>query len=334
MKTMIEKIEGGERLSPDEVRQCFETILQPETPEEEIEGFLAALAKYEIDADLLTEAARVLRRRAAPVPLWVTPAVDTAGTGGDQSGSFNFSTAAALLVAACGVVVAKHGNRSITSKSGSADLLEALGIPIDQGAEEVALSIKKNKFGFMMAPLYHPATRRVQQVRRRLGVVTVFNFLGPLLNPAGVQHQVIGVFENKVRPIMAEAVRRLGLEKTWVVWGEGNLDEMSLCGKTYISEVTSKGIVEIVFQPEEVGFKRVSVEDLKGGDAEENAKILTKIFEGNLSGPLRDGVLLNAAAALVVVDRAEDLRQGIAIARRALEKKKGAALLEKLRVKK
>lgn len=331
MKPIIKKIEEGASLHPEEIRGCFEEILKPDTSEEEIADFLKALAKREIDADLLTEAAQVLREHATPVSLKVPNALDTAGTGGDKSGSFNFSTAAALLVASCGVPVAKHGNRSITSKSGSADLLEALGIPIDQGPEEVAGSLEENGFCFMMAPLYHPATKRVQQVRRKLGVVTLFNFLGPLVNPAKVKRQVVGVFEDKVRPIMAEALRRLGVEKAWVVWGEGGLDEVTLSGKTYVSEVTPGEILEKNIEPEEAGLWKHDSQCLRGGDAKENAKVLTGIFEGSLKGPIADAVLLNAATALFVADKVGNLSEGVAMARFAIENGKALALLKKLK---
>ncbi|MDX1386439.1 MAG: anthranilate phosphoribosyltransferase, partial [bacterium] len=206
MRAFIEKLQTGTPLGAGEIREAFEAMLEEDTPEGDIREFLLQLTEVPIDVDWLVEAATVLRERCVPVDLKGVEAMDTAGTGGDKSGSFNFSTASALLAAACGVPVAKHGNRSISSKSGSADLLEALGIPIDLGPEAVAASVKENNFGFMMAPRFHPATARVQKIRRELKVVTVFNFLGPLVNPARVRRQVLGVYDNQLRPVMAQAL--------------------------------------------------------------------------------------------------------------------------------
>ncbi len=325
------KITSGSPLTPEEIQEAFEWLIQPERTEEEIAEFLKGLSQRPITADLLTEAARNLRKRATKVSLKVNNAMDTCGTGGDQSGSFNFSTAAALVIAACGVPVAKHGNRSITSKSGSADLLEALGIPIGLGPEEVARSVEENHFGFMLAPNYHPALKKVQKVRRELKTVTVFNFLGPLLNPAGVVRQLVGVFSNEMRPVMAQALKNLGIEKAWVVWGEGGLDEMSLIGKTWISEVTSQGIEEKVMEPQDAVLRKTEKNFIAGGDATLNAKILTGIFEKNFFGPIVGGILLNAGAALCVAECVKDIREGVGMARQAIENGEALALLNKLR---
>jgi len=184
-----------------------------------------------------------------------------------------------------------------------------------------------------MAPLYHPATGRVQKIRRELGVVTVFNFLGPLVNPAKVQRQVIGVFDNSIRPIMAEALHRLGTEKSWVVWGEGGIDEMTLGGKTFVSEVSSEGVVEKTVEPEDAVLRRCDPTYLKGGDAKENAKILQGIFNKSFFGPLVNGVLFNAGAALVVAGRAQNIKEGVRQARLAIENEEAAGLLKRLRTR-
>lgn len=331
IRSITAKIKDGAEPSAEELKPAFEELLQPDMDEEIIAEFLAALSKLTLSADLLTDAAQVLLQHVIPVKLPLADAIDTSGTGGDQSGSFNFSTAAALLAAACGVPVAKHGNRSVTSKSGSADLLEALGIPIDLGPEEVAQSIADHRFGFMLAPNFHPAMAQVQKVRRKLKIVTVFNFLGPLLNPAMVQRQLVGVFDNNMRPIMAEALRRLGCQKAWVVWGEGGLDEMSLAGKTFVSEVSPEGITERVVFPEEGVLRKVDAKFLQGGDAHHNAKLLEGIFSKNFYGPLVNGVLWNTAAALVVAGRVPDLREGVGLARSVLDSGEAWALLEQLK---
>ncbi len=330
MKSILNEISQGAALSGDLLRQGFEAILLPETSEEEIAKFLLALNARGLDADMLTEAARVLRERMVSVDLGDLQAVDTCGTGGDKKGTFNFSTAAGILLAACGVPVAKHGNRAITSKSGSADLLEALGITIDLSAAEVAERIRGRQFGFMLAPRFHPATARVQQVRRRLDEGTVFNFLGPLLNPAGVKRQVVGVFSQGVRAMMALAFQRLGAEQVWVVCGEEGLDEISPSGKTWISEVNPEGITEQSFKPEDAGLRRADEKFLKGGDAPFNAKLLKGIFARTFFGPIEDGILLNAAAGLVIAGREKDMKAGVRLAKDVLQSGEAARKLEEL----
>lgn len=330
MKELLKKIIGEERLLPEEIRGGFEAILHPETRESEIALFLTSLSTRGLDADILTEGARVLREHMTVVPLKISGAIDTCGTGGDRSGSFNFSTAAALLVAACGVPVAKHGNRAITSKTGSADLLEALGIPIEQSPEEVALSIEEKKFGFMLAPRYHPATQRVQQIRKKLDMVTVFNFLGPLVNPAKVRRQVVGVFAPAMRPLMGEALRRLGAEKVWVVSSGDGMDELSPSGPTYVTEVTPEGLEEKIVEPENAGLRRSDAQFLSGKEAAHNAKLLRGIFEKTFFGPIRDGIILNAAAALVVAGKVMDLKTAAGMAKDAIESGEALRTLESL----
>ncbi|HCU23965.1 MAG TPA: anthranilate phosphoribosyltransferase [Deltaproteobacteria bacterium] len=331
MKELLKKIVAGEPLAAEEIRGGFENILREETRDSEIALFLTTLSTRGLDADVLTEAARVLRERMIRVPLRVSGAIDTCGTGGDRSASFNFSTGAALLAAACGVPVAKHGNRAITSQSGSADLLEALGIPFELSPEEVAAAVEAQGFGFMLAPRYHPAAARVQQIRRRLDTVTVFNFLGPLTNPAGVKRQVVGVFSSAMRPVLGEALRRLGVEKAWVVTSESGLDEMSPSGPTYVTEVGPESLVEKVVTPADAGLRSSDPQFLRGGDAAHNAKLLQGIFEKTFFGPIRDGLVLNAAAALVVAGRAADLKAGAVMAKDAIESGAAAEKLKLLR---
>lgn len=333
MQSILQKINSSHEFTEAEIQEAFEALLSESTTDAEIESFLKALAKRPITVEWLTGGALCLREHATRIELGDIDALDTAGTGGDQSGSFNFSTAAALLTAACGVPVAKHGNRSLTSRSGSADLLEALGIPIDLTPQQVLQSIREYNFGFILAPQYHPATARVQRIRKQLKQVTVFNFLGPLSNPAQVKRQVVGVFDNKIRPLMAEALRRLGVNKAWVVWGEGGLDELSLSGKTFVSEVTLQDIREFSVSPEDAVLRQCELKYLKGGDGVENAKLLRGIFGRSFFGPLVNGVLFNTAAALRVADRVDDLKEGVRMARLAIENGEALALLERLEVK-
>ncbi|MCE9624068.1 MAG: anthranilate phosphoribosyltransferase [Deltaproteobacteria bacterium] len=330
MKELLKKIISGEPLPPEEIRVGFETILREDTRDSEIALFLTSLSTRGLDADVLTEAARVLREKMTPVLLQAPDAIDTCGTGGDRSGSFNFSTAAGLLAAACGVPVAKHGNRAITSKSGSADLLEALNIPIDLGPEAVAEAIEKKHFGFMLAPRYHAATQRVQKIRKQLDVTTVFNFLGPLLNPAKVRRQVVGVFAPGMRPILGEALRRLGTEMAWIVSSEEGMDELSPSGPTYVTEVTPEGLVEKTVNPADAGLRASDPKFLLGKDAAHNAKLLRGIFGKTFFGPIRDGIVLNAAAALVVSGKAQDLKAGAVMAKGAIESGEAEEILEKL----
>ncbi len=330
MTLLLHRWGEGVNLSEDEIEQGFADFFSEELSDEQIQGLLVSVSKRPVDADLLTGAARAFLRRGIKVELHGLDAIDTAGTGGDRSGSFNFSTAAALLAAACGVPVAKHGNRSISSRSGSADLLEALGIPIELGPVEVAQAVRDHGFGFMLAPRYYGATRRVQEARRRYGGVTVFNFLGPLLNPARVKRQVVGVFDPTLRVVMAEAVYRLGTEKSWVLWGEGGIDEVSLAGKTWVSEVTSQGITERVFEPEQVALRKCELKFLRGGEGPFNAKLLRGIFDKSFFGPLVNGVLINAGAALVVSGRVSDLREGVSLARVTLDEGRASRFLQEL----
>ncbi len=333
MKEILQKFASDAPLTHEEIQTGFEAVLEREVQDEDISSFLRSLQKRGEDVELLVGAALTLRKYAIPVSLKIPNAIDTCGTGGDQSGSFNFSTAAGLLLAACGVPVAKHGNRAITSKAGSADLLEALKIPIDLGSDEVAHSVQQNHFGFMMAPLFHPMTFRVQKMRRSLGGVTIFNYLGPLLNPARVERQVVGVFALEKREMMAEALLRLGSKKVWVISGESGLDEMDLSGKTLVLVATPHHQEQHLFYPEDAGLKPCSMNDLKGKEAKDNAELLERIFLNQEKGAILDGILYNAAAGLCLSDRVADLKEGVKVAREALESGAAWDLLERLRKK-
>lgn len=327
-------IEGRATLSRDEARALMQSIVAGELTDIEIAALLGALAaRGETPAEL---AGFVDVMRAAVVPIPLDPAerlllVDTCGTGGDHSRTFNISTAAALVAAAAGATVAKHGNRAITSVCGSGDVLEALGIPVGHTPAEASAALREHRFAFLHAPSLHPAMKAVMPVRKALGVRTVFNLLGPLTNPAGAQAQVMGVYAAHAVQLVAEAMALLGTRHAFVVHGTAEypdgttkgLDEISISGPTHLAEVRNgpglSGQVTLsTVTPEDAGLARAPLEALTGGDAQMNARILTAIFSGE-PGPRRDIVLLNAAAVLVAADLAPDLVAGVTLAAKTID---------------
>jgi anthranilate phosphoribosyltransferase len=291
-------------------------------------AFLIALrAKGETVAELVG-LARTMRRLAAEVASERETLVDTAGTGGGPS-TFNISTAAALVAAGAGCAVAKHGNRSSTSRSGSADLLEALGVRIDLDPEAVARCIADTGFGFMFAPRHHAAMKHVVPVRKQLAVRTIFNFLGPLTNPAGARRQLLGVSDRTYQETIAEALAGLGCERAMVVCGEDGLDEITIAERTRVIEVSDGGTSESFVEPGDLGVERASLEAIAGGSPEENAEVVRGVLGGE-AGPARDVVVLNAAATILVAGEAEDLAGGGAAARESLDGGAAAGVLERL----
>jgi anthranilate phosphoribosyltransferase len=256
--------------------------------------------------------------------------VDLCGTGGDGAGTFNISTAAALVVAGAGVAVAKHGNRAASSRAGSADVLEALGVPIDLPPGRAQASIEEIGFAFLFAQLYHPAMKHLAPVRRELGVRTVFNLLGPLASPAGVERQLIGVPDGVARALLAGALRHLGCELGWVASGHGGLDEVSISGPTDVTAATRAGLEELAVSPEDAGIRRGATEGLRGGSAAENAALIERVLAGE-EGPPRDAVAINAAAALVVAGVARDVGEGAAMARESIDSGAARGVLEGVR---
>ncbi len=312
--------EAHETLSQPDATALMQQILAGEASELELAALLGALAARGESAAELAGFAMALRSAATTLPLTDgerEQLVDTCGTGGDASGTFNISTAAALVAAAAGAKVAKHGNRAVTSRCGSADVLEALGVPINLTPQAAVDALRRHGFCFLLAPAHHPALKAVMPVRRALGVRTVFNILGPMLNPAGARRQVMGVYGARLVPVVAEALALLGTEHAMVVHGDGCLDELALGGPSQIAEVRAHSIgtavVESTVTPEDLGLTLAPSEALTGGDAETNAHILTAIFAGQ-PGPARDVVVLNAAAVLVTAGLAADLRAGVALA--------------------
>jgi anthranilate phosphoribosyltransferase len=321
MRSLIQKVEAGADLSRQEAENAMEEILSGRADEETIVALLSHLrAKGETVGELVGFA-RAMRRQVTPVFADGTRPdemlVDTCGTGGDSSGTFNISTAAAFVVAGAGVRVAKHGNRSTPPKIGSADVLEALGISLDIPAERVGAAIHEIGIGFLYAPAMHTAMKHAMPARRKLGR-TAFNLLGPLTNPAGARAQVVGVFSDKVVEKMALALSELDVERAFVVHGEGGLDEISLAGETAVGDV-HRGVVSLYrITPENFGLERAPMETISGGDATQNAEIIRAIFSGE-RGPRRDIVVANAAAAIVASGRATDFLEGAQLAAASID---------------
>ncbi len=328
MKAVLARVAAGERLNEAEAEQVFDTIMAGGATDAQIGALLMALRLRGETVDEITGAARAMRGKALTIEA-PAGAIDTCGTGGDGSGTYNVSTAAAFVVAACGVPVAKHGNRASSSKSGSADVLAALGVKVDADMALVTESLWQNNLGFLMAPRHHSAMRHVAHVRVELGTRTLFNLLGPLSNPAATKWQVVGVFAQAwVRPL-AEVLGRLGAERAWVVHGTDGLDELTTTGPTRIAEWRNGVVHEFEVTPEQAGLTRASPADLKGANAAHNAAALRRLLDGQ-AGAYRDIVLLNAAAALVVAGRADDLAQGVEQAARAVDSGAAAAVLDRM----
>jgi anthranilate phosphoribosyltransferase len=313
----IDSVCSGTHLTADHASAVLDEVMEGRVTDVQTGAFLVALrAKGETVAELVG-LARTMRRLAAEVDAGRDGLVDTAGTGGGPS-TFNISTAAALVAAGAGCAVAKHGNRSSTSRCGSADLLEALGVKIDLAPEQVARCIAEVGFGFMFAPRHHAAMKHVAPVRKELAVRTIFNFLGPLTNPAGATRQLLGVSDRHYQETIAEALVGLGCERAFVVRADDGLDEISVSDSTRVVEVKDGGTEEWFLRPEELGFDRAGIEQIAGGSPEENAATVRGVFAGE-TGPARDVTLLNAGAAILVGGGAEDLEGGIERARGAID---------------
>ncbi|MEM3722961.1 MAG: anthranilate phosphoribosyltransferase [Candidatus Hadarchaeales archaeon] len=318
LRAMIEKLLLLQDLSREEAEEAMKCIMKGEATEAQMAAFLTALRLKGETVEEITAFAGVMREFATKIYPSRRPLVDTCGTGGDRIKTFNVSTAAMFVVAGAGIAVAKHGNRSVTSRAGSADVVEALGVRIDLPPAEVERCIDEIGLGFMFAPLFHPAMKQVAKVRREMGIRTVFNILGPLTNPAGATSQLLGVFDGALTEKIAEVLLKLGSERAMVVHGIDGLDEISTLGKTMIAEVKGGKVFSRVIQPEDFGMKRAAPEDLAGMTAEENAKILLRVLKGE-KGPRRDIVVLNAAAAIAVGGLVEDIIEGIPVAEESID---------------
>ena len=326
----LHRVIAGSDLSGEEAHQAMSALLEGQANEAEIAGFLVALKMKGETATELAGFARAMRDRMVVVDAG-RDVIDTCGTGGDGSGTFNVSTAVAIVMAGGGAHVAKHGNRSISSASGSADVLEALGVRVaDVTPEETARSIREIGIGFLFAPALHPAMRYAQPVRKALKTRTVLNLLGPLVNPARACAQLIGAPSAESARLMAEALGELGTRRSFVVHGWDGLDEITTCAPTDVFEVTAKGVQKHIWRPSDFGFPAAQIDSLKGGDSTCNAKIILEILRGD-EGPCRDIVLVNAAAGLLAAGLASDLRSGVSVAAKSIDSGAAMAKLELLK---
>ncbi|MEZ5892290.1 MAG: anthranilate phosphoribosyltransferase [Parvularculaceae bacterium] len=319
---------SGRPLSAAEMRAAMDALFAGAASDVEIAGFLCALRARGETVEEIAAAAEAMRAHSLKVDA-PDDVIDTCGTGGDGAGTYNISTAATLIVAGAGVNVAKHGNKSASSLSGSSDVLAALGVRLDIPPHAIARCIREAHVGFMFAALHHPAMRHVAAARKALGVRTIFNALGPLSNPAGATRQVMGVFSRDlVRPI-AEVMPRLGVTRAWVVHGSDGLDEITTTGPTHVASLDNGVVTEFEVTPEDAGLPRAKPQDLKGGAPEENARALAALLAGE-KGAYRDIAVINAAAALVVAGKVKDLREGARIAEQSIDAGAAKCALEKL----
>jgi anthranilate phosphoribosyltransferase len=327
-KVLIAKAATGASLTREEAARGFDRMMSGEATPSQMGALLMALRVRGETVDEITGAVTVMREKmlrvAAPAD-----AIDVVGTGGDASGSYNISTCAAFIVAGVGVPVAKHGNRALSSRSGAADVLAALGVNIELAPDAVGRCINDAGIGFMFAPAHHPAMKNVGPTRVELGTRTIFNLLGPLSNPAGVKRQMVGVFSRQWIEPLANVLKNLGSESVWVVHGSDGLDEVTSAGVTYVAALENGAVRTFEIAPEDVGVARAMPEMLRGGDAEENARALLDVLKGK-KGAFRDVALMNAAAGLVVAGRAEDLKQGFALAVKSVDSGEAEGRLDRL----
>jgi anthranilate phosphoribosyltransferase len=323
----IIEAEQGQDLPEELMYRAMVAILRPETPDEAISRLLLALARKGESASEIAGAARALREVMIRVRSDHPVVLDVVGTGGDRSGTFNLSTAVAVVTAAAGVPVAKHGNRAVTSRSGSADVLQQLGLNLEAPLPVVEACLQYLGICFCFAPRFHPAMKRVAPIRQRLGMATIFNILGPLLNPAGAAYQLLGVGRPDLRPKLAEVLARLGTRRTWVVHGAQGLDELGLLGENWVSEVVPQGIREFSLTAEDFGLPEVDPREVVVANAEESARMIRQVLTG-MEGPARYLVLANAAAALVIAGQARQLAEGVMLAAAAIDSGRAERLLK------
>jgi len=329
LKEMINKVVDGEDMNIEEAEGIMLLIMEGGATPAQIGSLLTALRMKGETVEEIAGCARAMREKAFPVSSAHSVLVDTCGTGGDHSGTFNISTTTAFVVAGAGVPVAKHGNRSVSSKSGSADLLEALGVNLDLEPGQVETVLRETGIGFLYAPVFHKAMKYAIGPRKEIGIRSIFNILGPLTNPARAKSQVLGVYCPELTGTLARVLDRLGVESAYVVHGAGGLDEISTMGPTRISSLRQGGIKDFVIRPEDFGFPRATLAQLQGGDAGQNAAITRSVLTGE-KGPCRDIVVMNAGAALLVSGAAEDMREGIRLAEESIDSGRALEKLELL----
>ena len=326
IKEAISLIIQNISLSEEEMAECMTEIMEGRATDAQIGAFLTALRIKGETIEEITGAARIMREKATKIKA-PDGVIDTCGTGGDMSGTFNISTTTAIVVAASGIPVAKHGNRSVSSQSGSADVLEALGVKIELPPEKVEKCLFETNFSFLFAPIFHPAMKFAINPRREIGIRTIFNILGPLTNPANARRQIMGVFADRLTDPLAAVLGNLGAEDAMVVHGEDGLDEITVCDGTRVSRYRDGRVETFYITPEDFGFKKADCKDLAGGSKNENAEITISILNGE-KGPKRDIILMNSAAAIVVAGLAQDFKTAREIAEESIDSGKA---LEKLK---
>ncbi len=326
---LIEKLRQRVDLTVDEAAGAMDTIMDGQAQPSQIAGLLVGLAMKGERPDEIVGLARTMRARATKLSRSFAPVFDTCGTGGDNAHTFNVSTVAALVLAACGVRVAKHGNRSASSRCGSADLFEALGVNVAATPSIVERCLDQAGIAFLFAQVFHPSMRHAAPTRKELGVRTAFNLLGPLTNPAGAARQLVGVPRPELTELVARSLQQLGAERAWVVHGADGLDEISTTGYTKVSECRGGAVNTFYLHPADVGLPKANPAALRGGDAVENARIAKEVLSGTL-GPARDIVLLNAGASLLIAGRVATIPEGIATAAEAIDTGRASRVLESL----
>ncbi|PNR99160.1 anthranilate phosphoribosyltransferase [Petrotoga miotherma DSM 10691] len=325
----LQKVVKGENLSLDEMEQAMEMIMEGKVTHSQLSGFLVALHMKGETVEEITASAKVMKEKATPISIESGELMDTCGTGGDAKGTFNISTAVSFILAAAGVVVAKHGNRSVSSKSGSADVLESLGVNISLPPSSIERCLKEINIAFLFAQDFHKATKHAAVPRKELGIRTIFNVLGPLTNPANVKYQLMGIYDpNLVYPI-AEVLNNLGVKRAMVVHGSEGIDEFSLSGKNKVAFLNEGKIEKLEISPEDLGLKKCIIQEIQGGSAEENRRIILNIFNGEM-GPKRDVVVLNSAAGLYVANKVNSLEKGISYAQEIIDSGKAMKKLEEM----
>ncbi|MCH9807479.1 MAG: anthranilate phosphoribosyltransferase [Alphaproteobacteria bacterium] len=328
IKALLERAASADPFDEEEIADALEALMSEDANDIQRAAFLMALRVRGEKITEITGAARLLRQRMLTVEV-PAGAVDIVGTGGDSHGTYNVSTCSAIVAAGAGLTVAKHGNRSVSSKSGASDVLQALGVKIDLDPAQVCEVIGKAGLAFMWAPMHHPAMKTWGPARAAMKIRTLFNLLGPISNPGRVTRQVVGVFDQRwVEPI-ADALNQLGAEHVWVVHGSDGLDELTTTGPTMVAEVNDGSVAVFEITPQQAGLQTAKLADLKGGDADENAAAIRRLLDGE-KGPFRDIVLLNTAAALIVGERAANITEGVERAATAIDNGKAKAALEKL----
>lgn len=331
IKEAIKKIKLKRDITKNEMVTVFKEIMEATAEKSDVKEFLLALKGKGAHIDEIVAAAEVMREKSTKVNTSVEGLVDTCGTGGAPVNDINISTITSLVLAACGVKIAKHGNRSFTGKCGSTDILMALGVDIKETPDGVAKQIEQIGFGFMHAPYFHPAMKNVADIRKELKTKTIFNILGPLSNPAGAKMQILGVYKPELTELMAEALKRLGTKRAIVVHGLVGLDEISIEGETRISELKDGKVATRNIKPEDFGIEEESIDQIRGGDPEFNKKIVLRIIEGKDKTARRNAVLINAAAALYMIGKVKDFKEGMVNSGEAIDSGRVTSILKKLK---